>query len=438
MPDPKPVATEPIVGTALPMSALPLEYQQVAHGQVPVFWLLASMIPVALITTLSWFGIFTFVNGYMIHGLGCTNEQWAATTVWLVGGMTLWQLVLTSISAAIGRRRTVALAMVSVGVGYLGIAFVTVPWHIGALLAIMGISQAATSVVWFPLLADAGGERPGRAMAISTIVNTIVGVVTLSFGGYLISWLDYRSAFLLFGALALACAVLFRFVSRPLQSPSPAPIVALHRLSRADLRKLAIPSFLVVLFLGIGLEAFNYHTLNQLFPNLMRDAHGMGERSISQVVAFGRLPSLPVLFLFALLIDRLSPSRWYGFGMACAGVVIVAMGLARTAAGAAGLYLAFYVFQGIVWSSNSASINAAVEPRLRDAAFAVLSLVANGALVLIGTMHKHLIAAGASLRQVFIICGCAGCLAGLSVMGFSFRRRLRSSAPLIPAPAEPA
>ena len=51
------------------------------------------------------------------------------------------------------------------------------------------------------------------------------------------------------------------------------------------------------------------------------------------------------------------------------------------------LFPMFYLFHGAVWASNNAAVNAAVEPRLRDVAFTLQSLVTNLTVLLIGGFH---------------------------------------------------
>src|SRR5688572_29059763 len=81
-----------------------------------------AVLPISFITMMSWYGVLTFVNGFMIKKLGATNEQWTATTLWFTGGLIFWQFFATSLSARIGRRGAMAGAILSVGAGFGGLA----------------------------------------------------------------------------------------------------------------------------------------------------------------------------------------------------------------------------------------------------------------------------------------------------------------------------
>ena len=41
--------------------------------------LLLATLPVSFAGIATWFGLYTFVNGYLVRGLGYTNEQWTET-----------------------------------------------------------------------------------------------------------------------------------------------------------------------------------------------------------------------------------------------------------------------------------------------------------------------------------------------------------------------
>jgi MFS family permease len=128
--------------------------------------LIAACIPVSLAGTLSWFGAYTFVNAYVIKGLGRSNQDWTVATLWYSAGMIGWYLVCTEISSHIGRRRTVTLGLAATAAGYVGLALLPTIHAVGPILAVMGLTTGANAVAWTPLVAEVGGDRPGRSLGV--------------------------------------------------------------------------------------------------------------------------------------------------------------------------------------------------------------------------------------------------------------------------------
>jgi MFS family permease len=385
--------------------------------------LLLATLPVSFAGIATWFGLYTFVNGYLIKGLGYSNEQWTETTLWFIGSMIVWQLLCTEIAARIGRRNTVTISLVAGALFYLGVAATDNGWVIRALMALAGFTQAVGLVTWQPLIANFGRERPGRALVINQLVNAGISALTLIAGGQLIANASYRDAFVALGIACAVCAIWFHLVSRNFET-GQAEVVSLARVLRTDWRRLATTSFLVLTFAGLCLEPFNYLTVNQLFPNLARDAHGLLDQDISTIVALGRLPALLSLFALATIIDRMDALRAYGAGIALVGVCVIGFGLATGLMPLVAVFLVYFLIQGTVWGSNAAAVNASVGPELRDSAFALTSILLSMALFGVGFVHNRLLGAGLTLPQVFSVSGTLPVAGGLILVVYShFRKR---------------
>lgn len=383
-----------------------------------------AALPVTLVTTMAWFGVFQFVNAYVTRGLGYSDEQWTATSLWLTGGMIFWQLICTEISSRIGRRRTVCAAHVTVAIAYVALAFTGDLRVIRAALGMMGFATAATAVAWVPLVAEAGGDRPGRAIAASTLVGSLVGAVTIVAGGYMIAGEDYRAMFLLMAAACAVCAVVFSVLARPLEGGAPSKVVSLRQVSRRDLAALVRGPFLMVMALGFCMEPFNFHTTNQLFRNLAAAApFGLGEGQIGAIVGLGRIPALLTLFVMARFIDRISAVRCYGAGTMGVALAVIAMGMSGTTRALGTGFFAFYLFHGIVWASNNAAVNSCVPARMRDSAFAIANVIMTGCIFSVGVVHNRLLAAGMGLDRVFVTCGVIACVGGAALAAYSLLAR---------------
>lgn len=400
----------------------------------PIAALIGASIPVSLVTSLAWFGVFTFVNGYVIKELGHLNSAWTAATLWFAGGLIGWQLVCTEISAKIGRHATVVLALSVAACAYVGLALTTNLTVICLLLALIGFVSAANNAAWLPMAAEIGATYPGRALAVAQIVSVLCSMAVLAGGGALIAALEYRTAFLLSAGVSAGCALWFYRLTAAFAHHNHGRVVSLLTFTKDDLRSLLRGPFLVVLLLGVCVEPFNYHTINQLFPNLARDAYAVSEQRISEIVALGRLPALAGLLILSRYIDRLPAMRCYGAGLAAAGLVVAGLGRAPDVGWLAAAFVAFYLPHGVVWGSNLAAVNAVVAPRLRDAAFAIMSVVMLGAQFGAGVVHNRMVNAQIALGDIFLWCGAIVVVSGGALLAYSFSAHA-AGPPAAPAPS---
>jgi len=399
-------------------------------------WLAIIALPVAIVNTLAWFGIFTFVNAYLTTQLGYSNEAWTATTLWLIGGMVVWPPLCTEFSARIGRRYTAMLGLASVVLFYLAIAYTANVWLIRVLLAMVALVQGTNSIGWLPMVAEYGGTHPGRAFAIVQIVGGAFAAVTLFWGGMLLAGAHYHQAFLAFGLVSAVCTAAFWLCSHRMESGTPPEVVSLRCVTKADLLSLVTGPFIMIILAGICIEPFNYHTVNQLYPNLTKDLFHLGNGQISTVVALGRLPGVISLFVIGHIVDRLNVVRCYGIGLATTGVVVLSMGMVPGSGLLIAAFFVYYLCHGSVWSTNLAAVNSTVTPRLRDSAFAIMSVTMTVAIFLVGIIHNRLLAAGLPLHIVFTCCGSVAVIGGIGLIAYSCSRHLAHHPSRQTAPVE--
>jgi MFS family permease len=378
--------------------------------------------PVAIITTICWFGVFTFVNGYIVKGLGHSNETWTAVSLWFTGSMVFWPVISTEISAKIGRRTTMTLSMFVAAFFYFGIAVTQNLILIRALLALVGLVITVGNVSWLSMVAQISPQKPARALAVYQLVGVVVGVVTLVSGGYLISHLAYKTAFILFGAICGICGIVFHVLSGSMEGKENAAVLSFRNFTRQDLKSMVTGPFLAVMLLGIGLGPFNYHTINQLFPNLARDAFHLSDKGIGTVVALGRLPAILMLLFLAHRVDRINVFRIYGLAICLTGIWLASLGQMKGLDMAIVCYLGFYVCHGGTWSTETAAVNLIAQPRLRDTVFAVMSILATASVFITGLVHNRMLAAGFTLPQIFLVCGMIGMMGGFLLFLYSFSK----------------
>jgi len=387
-----------------------------------------AAIPALITSNIVWFGLYTFVNGYLVRDLGKSNEQWTAATLFFTGGMVLMPGLIIELSSRIGRRGVVILGML-LGALFYGLLGLTTSFSaILGLMVLASFGPVTSDVALFPLIADVCGKQAGKAFASVMFLSVILMTASLMGGGYLIEALSFRGGFYVFSAVCVVCAVAFAYLSRGMKSRQETKVTQLTKLSRSDISALLRGPFLAILVLGVFSAPYNWHTANQLYPNLGRDVFHLPEHAIGLIVALGRLPSMLVLLVLARRIDRLNAVTVLGVGIGLSGLFVASIGFAREM----GLFVAFYALyftaHGMNWGSMSAGVNSSVPGRLRDSAFALMSVVSTVSTVLVGLLHNRLLAGGMRLEGVFMVCGTIGLISGMALAVYSRIRPPRSGA----------
>jgi MFS family permease len=392
--------------------------------------LILTAVPIAVTWTLAWFGVFCFVNAYVERALGLSPVIWTRLTLCFIGGVVTWGATAAELSARIGRRRTLVGAMGLSSVLFGAIPFVTNVWVLGPLMALLGVMHGVFFGVWFPFVAAAGRATPGKAIAGTQFVFNTCSLLAILVAAPVMQMGAYRTLFLVFGAVMVLCTFLFAWLSAKLDEGN-GKVTSIWRLRRGDMQHLFHGPFIWVALAGLLLEPFGFHTVNQLFPSLARNVHGMGEGAITVAVSVTRLPALLVLLGLMHLIDRLNACRCYGVGLLIGGAGTLAMGLvpAEQSLPLLSFLSIYYLGQGIVWGSNSTAVNRMVPTDLRDAAFACMGLILMLSLLTVGLVHNRLVEAGFTLANVFVISGLLVVVAGLTLIVRAGGRDFRESRP---------
>lgn len=401
--------------------------------------LACATLPVAVVAALSWFGVFTFVNAYLVQGRGWSNQDWTLAMLFMTGGMFVWYPVCTEITSLIGRRGTVLLCMALPALAFMILAVSATPWVVYGCMALMGSATAAYLVAWMPLLAGAAGDRPGRAMGLAAFLLNLVTTVALLAGGQVVAAGNYRFALCVLSCACLASVAAAYPLARRLETwvaenralaggdPVERAGLSFRHLGKAELTEMLRSPLPYVILFGICAAPFSFQSLNALFPNLSRDIHGLSEPHIAGLVGIGRIPTLVSLFIISHFIDRLDTMRCYGIGLLLDATAVFALAWAPDVRVLAGCYMGFYFVHGTVWAAALPSVNAVVRPQLRDAAFALALMVEVGAIVLTGAVHNRLIAAGFSLPVVFTVCGTVTLVLAAALIVYSCRVRFQAA-----------
>jgi MFS family permease len=382
--------------------------------------MVAAAVPVAIAVTMSWYGMYTFVNAFVIRGLGRSNQEWTSATLWASGGMIFWYLASTEISSRLGRRLTVTFGLAATAAAYAIMAFWRDMLAVDLMLALMGYTTVANAAVWTSLVADANPDRPGRALALNVLVNTAVAFISLLIGGQLIAEGNYPRTFLVIAAACGASAIAFHILASPLEKVERTKVVRMLDVSRTDMAAIARGPFLIIIFLGVCMDPFSFHTMNQLLPNLARDMHGFTEAQTSMLVAIARVPAIVALFAVSRMIDRANIIRWYAIGLALDGVITILIGFASGKATLAMGYLAYYAAHGLVWGTSIPAVNLCLPERVRDSGFAATWLMEILAVFGVGVIQNRMLGAGAGLGATFAACGIVLSITGAALLMYSY------------------
>ena len=346
---------------------------------------------------MGWFGVMTFINAYYTVELDNGTVAWNGAMLWFTGGIIVWQLCITEVSARFGRLRTLAGACLAGSIGYLAIPFFDAAtftrWYAPILFVVMGSIPAAATSVWIPMAAEAGGERPGRLLALSQAINVPSCIVVFAAATWLIDHYRFRVGFLAIGATCLISTVLFFIILRPLDGPRKERIVSLPRIGWKGVRELASPAIILILLAGFAAEPFCFQICNQLWPNLMVEHFQWSVTDTNYAVTFGRLPGMLALLVVSCFIDRLNPVIAYGVMVVLTGLMTVGCGWAPSGAVAVAAYGGFHLFQCATWGCDIAALARCAPARLRDAAIClgstVLTVSAMGVGMLLDAMGRR-------------------------------------------------
>ncbi|MFA5866178.1 MAG: MFS transporter [Phycisphaerae bacterium] len=403
-----------------------VEEAKTRKGLDPFSLMVIASFPAAMVLVLSWFGIYTFVNGYIVQDLGCSNQTWTAVTLWFSGGMIFWSIFCPEISSVLGRRRTVIISQILAAGFYFGIAVTRNLVVIQILLFLMSFVAAAYTVAWLPIVAHVGRKNPGRALAISQFTNILIGVFALISGGYILSHINYQWGFVIFGSVCVVCAIFYSVTSRALEEGMRSEVVTFRKFSKSDFLSLLTGPFAVVVLAGTCMEPFNYHTMNQLFPNLARDLYHLSDKGIGAIVALVRIPALVVLIILTYVVDKKNMFWLYGLSLALSGLMLSTLSIPRELGLTVVCSGVFYVFWGGVWGTEIVTVHASVEPHLCDAAFGVMSVLGTVSVFMVGMAHNRMLAAGFSIPNVFLVCGIMTVIGGSTLILYSRKRRIRN------------
>ena len=200
-----------------------------------------------------------------------------------------------------GRRAMMLVFFFGIGAAALLVAASQNVWHLAAALTVMGAFASIYHPVGIPMLLQ-HAEKPGITIGVNGMAGNLGIAAAAISTGFLVQYADWRTAFIVPGAVSIACGVLFMRYA-PVEKHAPA---------KRAVRQLELPSatrnrvFLVMTMLAITSSVlFNFTTngngelLKARLPVLAEQPALLG-MLLAAVYAIGSLSQLAV----GRMIDR--------------------------------------------------------------------------------------------------------------------------------------
>ena len=200
-----------------------------------------------------------------------------------------------------GRRAMMLVFFFGIGAAALLVAARQNVWHLAAALTVMGAFASIYHPVGIPMLLQ-HAEKPGITIGVNGMAGNLGIAAAAISTGFLVQYADWRTAFIVPGAVSIACGVLFMRYA-PVEKHAPA---------KRAVRQLELPSatrnrvFLVMTMLAITSSVlFNFTTngngelLKARLPVLAEQPALLG-MLLAAVYAIGSLSQLAV----GRMIDR--------------------------------------------------------------------------------------------------------------------------------------
>ena len=293
------------------------------------------------------------------------------------------------IAARIGRKPLMTVYFLGTGLSLVACGFATVPWMLGATLAMTGSFAAIYHPVGTAMLVEAAGDRPGRSIGVNGVFGNFGVALAPVVTAFLVGRFGWHSAFILPGLVCIALGIAWMRVpahdysvargARPFPE-IPAPIV----------RRAVVILLLIAVVSGL---VFNAFTL--LIPKLLQERLASDEGLLPMIGLAAFLVTLCgalTQFTVGRLIDRTTLRRVF---LPMALVLVPSLAALSVVQGwavlpAAALVAAVIFGQVTVNETMTARyISPPLRARMYSVRFFVGFLGAAAAAPLVGVLHQR-------------------------------------------------
>lgn len=309
------------ISTKMSPAALRVPAPKLAHIGGTFILLLGALTAVGPFTIDMYLAAFPQITSDLHTGPAAVQLTITATLI----GLALGQLLLGSISDAIGRRKPMLTGLALYIAASVGIVFVTSVELLTALRFLQGLGAAAGMVLSMAIVRDRfEGIQVGKAIArlmlvvgVSPCVAPLVGAQFLRLG----SWRDMFIALAVLASVLLVAAVFMLKESLPAQLRRSGGVVAA---TRSYVELLRDPLFLGLALLG-GFTMASLFTYISSASFVFQDGFGLSATQFAIIFAAGGITFTIGTQLNGALLGRVAPERILGGAVLGALVITGAM-----------------------------------------------------------------------------------------------------------------
>ena len=226
-----------------------------------------------------------------------------------LAGLALGQLLIGSVSDALGRRRPLLTGLGLYVVASLGIVFVTSVEALTALRFVQGLAASAGMVLSMAIVRDRfEGIQVGKALARLMLVVGVAPSIAPLIGAQFLRWGSWRSMFValaVFGAILLVLAFFLLTESLPVRQRRTGGVGAAARSYSSLLRD---PLFMgLALLSGFSMAALFTYVSSATF--VFQEGFGLSAQQFAVIFASGAVAITAGTQINGAMIGRVAPER---------------------------------------------------------------------------------------------------------------------------------
>jgi MFS family permease len=300
------------------------------------------------------------------------------------------------------------------------VALATQPWHVLAVRLTDRVGKGLRSSPRDALIADAAGNRAGRAFGFHQAMDNVGAVVgPLLATGFVAFGLSVRNVFwiaVIPGAIATALVVAVREPA-PAPAPKAAPVDASAAVpSTRSVLTPTLTSYLAILFL------FSLGNSSDAFLLLRASTLGLTTAQIPVLWSVHNLSKVLWAYLGGAAADRVPHAHLIASGWLVYAVVYLGLGRATAAWQVWGLFVLYGIFYGLTEPVEKALVKELVRPEQRGRAYGAYNFIVGVTSLPAGLITGAAWKAWGATVALEVGAGLAG-VAGVGLLAWDASRR---------------
>ena len=177
-----------------------------------------------------------------------------------------------------GRRPMMIVFFVGIGMSSIGVSAAQSPWQLAIALALLGAFASIYHPVGIPMLLQ-NAAKPGLTIGINGLAGNLGLALAAIVTGFFVKHLGWRAAFVVPGALSIACGLLFAWIA-PREADAPARRKATQTIDTG----ISLPHLLAIMTVASTVSGLvfnfstnaNYEMLADRLRDITRDPARLG------------------------------------------------------------------------------------------------------------------------------------------------------------------